>query len=241
MQINLKSALFTKPIAHRGMWLDLIENSMPAYQKAVDLGYPIEIDLYSSTDGVLYCFHDKKLDRMTGKSGFIFEQTSEFLNALTLKDTDLKIPKLTDVLKLCENKIPLLIEIKNQPDKKIVERVLKCLKDYKGEYAIQSFNPLYINKVKKLAPNVLRGILSTSDYEDLKDENPLIRKIIKNMSLNFLVKPHFISVKHTAFPLKKGKIKNKAILSWTITDQTTYDRIKPFVNNVIFENFIPRF
>ncbi len=239
MQIDLNSPLFTKPIAHRGLWQGLIENSIPAYLKAVELGFPIEIDLYSSTDGVLYCFHDKTLDRMTGIKGKIFEQTSEFLDSLTLNNSDLKIPKFAELLKICENKVALLIEIKNQPDKLIVERVLDALKNYTGEYAIQSFNPLYINKVKKLAPSVLRGILTTKDYEDLKDEKPLIRSIIKNTSLNFLIKPHFISVKHTALPLKKSKIKNKAVLSWTITDQTTYDTIKPLVNNIIFEHFIP--
>ena len=240
MRIDLNSKIFTKPIAHRGLWGGkILENSLTAYNNAILHGYPIEIDLYSSTDGEIFCFHDKTLNRMTGVDGYIYQKSSKEINSYRLLNSDEKIPTLREVLKLCENKVPLLIEIKDQPDKKIVERILDILKDYSGEFAIQSFNPLYINKVKKLAPEFIRGILSSNDYEDLKNEKPHIRFIIKNMALNFLIKPDFVSYKYTGIPLSKRKTKNKAVLSWTVTDEKTYARIKPHVTNVIFENFIP--
>ncbi len=239
--INLSSSiLFSKPIAHRGLWNNQItENSLKAYQNAVDNGYPIETDLYSSTDGVIFCFHDKTLCRMTGADGNIFDKTSNELKSFKLNNTDQTIPTLKELLEVVDGKVPLLIEIKNQPDKTIVEKVLDLLKTYKGEFAIQSFNPLYINKVKKLAPFVTRGILATNDKNDLKKEKPLVRFIIKRMALNFLIKPHFISYYQGGLPLKKRKIKNKKVLCWTVTDKDTYNRVKPYVNNIIFENFIP--
>lgn len=246
MRLDLKSPLFSHPIAHRGLWQGLIENSMTAYEKAVSQGFPIEIDLYSSTDDVLYCFHDITLERMTGEKGFITDKSSAELDSLRLLDnsgekSNQQIPKFIDVLRLAQNKVPLLIEIKNQPDKDIVKKVLRDLDGFKGEFAIQSFNPLYINEVKKLAPNIIRGILATNDYEDLKTEKFIIRLIIKNMLLNFLIKPDFISYKFTGFPLKKRKVKNKSVLAWTVTSQEIFDKVKPYVNNVIFEDFTPKF
>ena len=59
------------------------------------------------------------------------------------------------------------------------------------------------------------------------------------MPFNFLIKPDFISYKYTALPLKKRKIKNKKVLAWTVTSQEIFDQIKPYTDNIIFENFIP--
>ena len=239
MRINLKSALFSVPIAHRGLWgADVTENSAFSYENAAANGYPVEIDVYSSREGELFCFHDKSLERMTGAKGFIYEKTAEELKSLDLIGGG-KIPTLKETLEIAEGRIPLLIEIKNQPDKRIVERTVAALKDYKGEFAIQSFNPLYIAKVKKLAPKIIRGILATNDEKDLEGENTVTRFIVKNLALNFIAKPDFISYKHTGLPLKKNKIKNKALLCWTITSQDEYDRVKPLCDNIIFENFIP--
>ena len=65
MRINKDYWLLNTPIAHRGLWGgDLIENSLPAYQNAVNNGYAIEIDLYSTTDGEIVCFHDATLGKL---------------------------------------------------------------------------------------------------------------------------------------------------------------------------------
>ena len=93
MRIDKDFWLFNKPIAHRGLWGgDILENSLPAYQNAVDKGYPIEIDLYSSKDGVLFSFHDDTLVRMTGTDGKIFDKTASELKELLLLSSDCEIP-----------------------------------------------------------------------------------------------------------------------------------------------------
>lgn len=240
MRIKSDYFLFNKPIAHRGLWGNgVIENSTAAYKKAAEYGYPIEIDLYLSKDGVLFSFHDKTLKRMTGEDGYIYDKTAEQLKSLRLQNTNERIPTFNEVLEIAENKVPLLIEIKNQPDKTVVDKIVKRLKNYGGEFAIQSFNPLYINRVKKLAPEFIRGILSTADEEELKSEKPITRLIVKKMLLNFLIKPDFISYDYKGLPLKKSKTKNKAVLCWTVTSQEIYDKIKKYADNIIFENFIP--
>ena len=231
--------LFTKPIAHRGLWSnEIVENSLSAYEKALEHGYTIEIDLYSSTDGVIFSFHDDNLKRMTGESGFIYEKSASELSALRLNGTNEKIPTFEEVLTLVNGKVPLLIELKNQPDKNYVDKVIERLKSYKGEFAIQSFNPKYIKRVKELAPEFCRGILATKTHGK---HLPFIQRfVVKNMSFNRPIKPDFISYSFEDLPLKKRKTKDIPVIAWTITNTQDYQKIKPFAKNIIFEKFIPQ-
>ena len=67
-----------KPIAfaHRGGASDAPENTMPAFQRAMDLGYRyIETDVHATKDGVLLAFHDDDLLRTCGQPGLISEMT----------------------------------------------------------------------------------------------------------------------------------------------------------------------
>lgn len=230
--------LLTRPVAHRGLWGDeILENSVSAYKNAVEKGYPIEIDLHLSTDGVLYSFHDDNTLRMTGVDKNIHDLSSKEINELRLNGTNEHIPTFEEVLSIAEGKVPLLIEIKNQPNALVVDKTVERLKTYKGEFAVQSFNPLYINRVRKLAPEFIRGILAT---EKSSNQKWFKRFMITKMPLNWLIKPDFISYSHTGLPLKKRKVKGRPVITWTITSQEAADKVKPFAKNIIFEKFIPK-
>lgn len=233
--LNASSWLMQTPIAHRGLWSsDIPENSIPAYENAIAHGFAIEIDVYSSADGQLFCFHDATLMRVTGKKGFIYEKTAKELKRLKLFSTEYSIPTFEETLAVCENRAPLLIEIKNQPDKKVVDKVVERLKSYAGEFAIQSFNPFFIKRVKKLAPEFVRGILGTN--EKIK-ENFFTRWALKRLPFNNFIKPHFISYYKEGLPVKNKR--NLPVLAWTIISDEEKDNALKFANNIIFENFVP--
>src|SRR3712207_3767482 len=57
-------------MAHRGGAIEHLENTMPAFEACVDLGYRyLETDLQVTADGVLVAFHDPTLERVTDQPG----------------------------------------------------------------------------------------------------------------------------------------------------------------------------
>jgi glycerophosphoryl diester phosphodiesterase len=58
--------------AHRGGAGDWPENTMPAFEGAVALGYQwVETDAHVTADGICLAFHDDRLDRVTDRTGLI--------------------------------------------------------------------------------------------------------------------------------------------------------------------------
>ena len=238
MRIDKNHWLLNRPIAHRGLWGgQVIENSLPAYQNAIDNNFPIEIDLYSSNDGEIFCFHDFNLARMTGENSLIYQNSSKQLKKLRLQNSNHQIPTFEEVLSLVNGKVPLLIEFKNQPNKSYVQKAVDILKSYNGQFAVQSFNPMIIKKIKSLAPEFIRGILTTKTHS--KGESKMVQFILKNMPFNFIIKPDFISCAFEDLSLVRKKAKTLPVIAWTIESQNVADGLPNFVSNYIFENFMP--
>lgn len=236
MAISIESWLFTRPIAHRGLWGgNIAENSPTAYKAAAENGYPIEIDLFLTRDNEIVCFHDDTLARMTGADGKITDKSLAELKALNLKGTSEKIPTLQEVLDICRGKSPLLIEIKDQPNDFIVDKTVEILKNYDGEFALQSFNPFYIKRVKKLAPDFICGILGTHK----KERGRITNFVLKHLCFNFMIKPDFISYHKEGLKFVKRKAKKTPVIAWTVVNEEERLALPPFVKNIIFENFIP--
>jgi glycerophosphoryl diester phosphodiesterase len=86
------------PFAHRGGASDMPENTMPAFQYAIDHGYRyVETDVQVTRDGVLVAFHDNDLSRVCGRRGRISDLPwSEVQQALV--DGREPIPLLEDML-----------------------------------------------------------------------------------------------------------------------------------------------
>ena len=83
--------LLSTPVAHRGLHnAELPENSIGAFENAIEHGFPIEMDLHITDDGELVVFHDSSLGRMTGKDGFVENSSSAMLKELRLVNGEKK-------------------------------------------------------------------------------------------------------------------------------------------------------
>lgn len=241
MEDIFKSWLVETPIAHRGLHDKTHpENSLGAFQRACESGYAIELDVQLLADETVVVFHDESLSRMTGNDGYLKFLNKEDLKVLSLGGTKEHIPTFEEVLALVDGKTPLLIEIKNQfKVGKLEQKVIDLLKDYKGEFAVQSFNPFSLNYFKHHAPSILRGQLS--GY--FKGEKLAYFKkfLLKRMAFNKNIsEPHFISYDATTLPNRfVKKYKNLPLLAWSVRSKEDYLKVVKHCDNIIFENFIP--
>ena len=84
--------------AHRGGAGNWPENTMPAFQGAMDLGFRyIETDVHATRDGVLLAFHDDQLDRVTDKVGVIAEMDFADVSRARVDGIE-HIPRLEELL-----------------------------------------------------------------------------------------------------------------------------------------------
>lgn len=237
-----KTWLVETPIAHRGFHdKNNPENSLAAFARAIEKGYAIELDVQLLADETVVVFHDDSLARMTGNDGYIKYLNKEDLKALSLKGTKETIPTLEEVLKFVDGRVPLLIEIKNKYKVgKLEQKAIDLLKNYKGKYAVQSFNPFSLGYFRQHAPQILRGQLA--GY--LKNEKSLswISKfLLKRMRFNKKVsQPDFIAYEAAALPNRfVRKYKNLPLLAWAIKSKEEYLKIVKYCDNIIFEKFDP--
>ena len=103
------TSLFKKVyFAHRGLHDnegEAPENSMAAFQKAVEAGLGMELDVQVTKDGIPVVFHDFKLERICGVEGKVVEHTYEELQAYTLCQSKERIPRLSDLLQMVDGQI----------------------------------------------------------------------------------------------------------------------------------------
>ncbi len=237
-----ESWLVHKYISHRGLHnSELPENSLGAFENSIKHDYAIELDVHMISDGTIVVFHDEKLDRMTNQDGYIFSLTKETLKDYKLKNTNYTIPTLEETLRLVDGKVPLLIEVKN-PKKvgELEKEVISLLSKYKGEFAVQSFNPFTLNYFYQNAPHITRGQLS-GKLED-SDLSRLKKIFLRNMYFNKKIsKPEFIAYEWNALPNRAvNRFKHLPLIAWFVQTQEDYNKVMPHCDNIIFENFFPK-
>ncbi len=236
-----KTWLVETPIAHRGLHdKNTPENSLEAFSRAIEKGFAIELDVQLIADDTVVVFHDDSLARMTENDGYIRFLHKDDLKVLKLKNSKEGIPTFEEVLKFVDGKVPLLIEIKNKYKVgKLEQLVIDALKNYKGEYAVQSFNPFSLNYFKKHAPNILRGQLA--GFFKGEKMSPYKKFFLKRMWFNKKTsQPNFISYDLKNLPNRfVKKYKDLPLLAWTVRSKEEYMKIVKYCDNIIFENFDP--
>jgi glycerophosphoryl diester phosphodiesterase len=98
-------------IAHRGEHLHHPENTLQAYQAAIDAGADfIEVDVRTTSDGKLVIMHDATVDSQTNGKGAVKDMTFAQIRALDLHGS--KVPTFDEVLELARGKIGVYVDSK---------------------------------------------------------------------------------------------------------------------------------
>jgi len=98
-------------IAHRGEHLHHAENTLPAYQAAIDADADfIEVDVRTTSDGKLVIMHDATVDSQTNGKGAVKDMTFAQIRALDVRGS--KVPTFDEVLDLARGKIGVYVDSK---------------------------------------------------------------------------------------------------------------------------------
>ena len=185
--------------AHRGLHGDhriAPENSMPAFRRAVEHGYGMELDIQLTKDEKIVVFHDDELMRVCGVPGMIMDYTYEELQQFTLHESRERMPLFTDVLKMVDGRVPLIIELKapkNIYQKRLCQKAARILDQYEGPYCIESFHPAIVFWFRVNRPWVRRGQLCTDYYQTHAKGQRWQFFLVEMMATNIFTKPDFIA------------------------------------------------
>lgn len=234
-----------KYYAHRGLhdnMSDAPENSLAAFQKAVEAGYGIELDIQLTKDEQVVVCHDYHLRRLCGVDREIDSLTYEELQQYTIFESGEKIPLFSEVLELVDGQVPLIIELKvKNISSKIAEKADNILQSYAGVYCIESFHPAGLLWYRQNHPDVCRGQLAT---HDVLKEKEVLNFILRHLLLNFLTAPDFIAydIRYKEEISKNlcRKIFRCPSIAWTIYNEKELEEAEKYYDYFIFEGFSPK-
>ncbi|SCB41487.1 glycerophosphodiester phosphodiesterase [Rhizobium multihospitium] len=230
--------LTERPVAHRGyhdMNKEVWENTLSAFSRAIDAGFAIECDLHYASDGVPVVFHDDDLQRVCNLPGEVRERTSAELGLLSVGGTKDKIPTLKQLLRLCDGKVPLVLELKGREgdDDGFAESVLEVLEGYKGHVALMSFDHWLLKDLKSLAAPYPVGLTA----EGNKPETFFQHDEAMHLGLDFI--SYFYGHLPNPFVTAQRQ-RGIPVITWTVRDEAARKHTFANADQMTFEGFDPR-
>lgn len=242
--------LVSHPIAHRGLHAaarGLLENTPGAAEAAITGGYAIECDVQISSDGEAMVFHDHTLDRLTADTGPTRARSAAELGALTIRGGSDRIPTLAAFLDRIAGRTPLVIEIKSRfdGDERLARRAVEIVAGRDAPLALKSFDPAIVSLLRRIAPELPRGIVAQGRYEGGEWDalDPARRHAMATLGHWSETRPSFISYRHLDLPnqavVMPRILDGIPVMTWTIRDQAEADRVSAFADQIVFEGFVP--
>lgn len=246
------SWLTARPVAHRGyhnIGAGRIENTLTAVRAAVERDFAIEVDVQLTGDGEAVVHHDESLGRLTQGSGKLIDMTTDAIRAIRFKASDDHIPTLTELFDTVAGRVPLVIEIKStfpRPgDDRLAARTVELTKAYSGPAALMSFDPEVVKAVRRLGPNIPRGIVAddATDMEHYGKLTALDRFSLRHLLHGFSSQPDFVAYHVDSLPAigptVARKIFGRPLLTWTVRRPEQRRIAEAHADQMIFEGFDP--
>jgi glycerophosphoryl diester phosphodiesterase len=221
-------------IAHRGAKGYEPENTLKAFQKALDLNADgIELDVHLSADGHIIVIHDETIDRTTNGKGFVNTLSLTELKSFLIDD-QYEIPTLNEVFDLTDKKCLINIELKGVgTSNKVVSLIEEYILDKNWNYEhfiISSFDWNYLEEVRNLNPNIAIGVLT----EENLDTALAFAEKIKARAIH--PDYHLLNMKNVNQVQEKGFL----VLPWTVNIEEEIQKIKSFKVDGIISDFPDR-
>lgn len=205
-------------IAHRGASGHAPENTIEAYQRAVELGAGfIETDLHLTRDARFVAIHDPTLERTTNGHGPVKDRSLAELRQLDAgmwfdrQFMGAQIPTLEEVLKFArQNDVIFYLEIKYDGAWGMHHSLVAALQNSENAahtIAI-SFDPETLRALRQIDPGVMMGLLADRGGSDLV--NTALEAGARQLCLRWdLVTPEIVQRAHRA---------DLQVVAWTVND-----------------------
>ena len=161
-------------IAHRGASHAAPENTLAAFEKAIEFGSDYaELDVCQTKDGEIVLMHDESLERTTNGTGEIWSSTLKELKQLEAgswfgeESKGEPVPTLLEVIQCVKGKMKLNIEVKVFRDEpEIARKVVDIIRSeaFEKECIVTSFDRKIVEKVKHIAPDIKTGFIFNKEY-----------------------------------------------------------------------------
>ena len=228
-----KVAIFhdTQITAHRGASREAPENTLAAFQKAIDdMADYIELDVQMTSDGYIVVMHDTSAYRTTGVAKNITDMTYEEIRSLdagswfSKEYKGEKVPSLEEVLKLVKGKARLNIEIKSSSDSAVVAaKVVGLIQKYsmQKECVITSFDYGALSAVKEVDEDIQTGYILSVAYGKFYENDGVD---FFSVNASFLTKRVVDAIHNTG----------KQVYAWTVNNDTSIKNLaNKGIDNII--------
>jgi glycerophosphoryl diester phosphodiesterase len=214
-------------IAHRGASGHAPENTLAAFERAVELGAPfIETDLHLTRDARFVALHDATLERTTNGRGPVHDHTLAELRQLDAgkwfdrEFMDARIPTLEEILDFArKNDVVFYLEVKYNAAFGMHHALVGALRqaDSVARTVVISFDPGTLSAVNKLDSSLMLGLLVEASNPDVVSTaiNVGARQICP---AHKVVTPDFVSRAHDA---------GLHVTTWTVNN---IDRMRAMIS-----------
>ncbi|WP_052746097.1 glycerophosphodiester phosphodiesterase [Sulfurovum lithotrophicum] len=218
-----------KVFAHRGFSALYPENTLLAFQKALEAGADgIETDLRLTRDGHIVLFHDDDLLYLAGIKGKVESFTLERLQELKIGEGE-SIPTLESLLSLVHGDAILILEIKYVPEtyKKVCESVAQMIADKLDWVEVSCFEDNVLEYIHRLNPSVrLHKIIDTSSVLATMSENSH-NDYLYYLDINMALREE---------ALKRGLLDKYEVILWTVAKEDLTKEIEAGLYGVMMDD-----
>jgi glycerophosphoryl diester phosphodiesterase len=228
-------------IAHRGASAYAPENTIAAFQKAIDTkSDAFELDAKLTKDGEIVVIHDQSVDRTSNGKGKVKDLTLEEIQKLDAGSffsnefANEKIPTLREVLEKFSGQILINIELTNYSSifDGLAEKTATLVKTLGVEKSVffSSFHPLNLVITRKKLPDVQVALLAVPGKFGWLARSNLMRWVSPQ-----IVHPYYKDIDEDYID-NQHKQKRKVNV-WTINDEIEMDRfVKANIDGLITDD-----
>ncbi|MBL4680326.1 MAG: hypothetical protein JKY88_06335 [Pseudomonadales bacterium] len=217
-------------IGHRGASGHAPENTLKAFNLAIEMGCPwIELDVYV-VEGELIVIHDDDVDRTTNGTGSVMESSLDYLRSLDAGENE-QIPTLREVITLVDHRAGINIELKGPNTAQPVCALLNefCARGWDAsEFLLSSFSHRELALGDRIYP---RGALFFKEVDDYFERTQKLGAHSLNLSSKLI----------TQSVIKEAHDKGLKVFVYTVNQKIDMENLKKMGVDGVFTNYPDRF